>query len=281
MSTADIDRTRPGRLDCPARPVARIGRTARSAGAGPVGVLEDIESLIGAETLDAAWDCHVTAMARYGFDRLIYGMSHGASGTELGRLDDMLILSNHSAAYLDRFLGGGLFRDAPMLDWARTNVGVALWSAFPTAGGTASLRERRVLAFNRSKGVVAGATISFGATAPAGRALMSLAARPGLGQSEVDRTWQRDGREIALLNRVAHLTFAALPRARHARKLTPRQREVLRLAGRGLTAAETAAALGVRPVTVEKHLRLARESLGARTTAQAVLKAAIQSQIYL
>ncbi|MFO7771946.1 MAG: LuxR family transcriptional regulator, partial [Roseovarius gahaiensis] len=33
--------------------------------------------------------------------------------------------------------------------------------------------------------------------------------------------------------------------------------------------------------TVEKHLRLARQALGVETTAQAVLKAALQNQMFV
>jgi LuxR family transcriptional regulator len=35
------------------------------------------------------------------------------------------------------------------------------------------------------------------------------------------------------------------------------------------------------PATVEKHLRLAREALAVETTAQAVLKATMQNQMFV
>ena len=38
--------------------------------------------------------------------------------------------------------------------------------------------------------------------------------------------------------------------------------------------------MGLTPATVEKHLRLARETMGVETTAQAVLKAAFQNQMF-
>ena len=38
--------------------------------------------------------------------------------------------------------------------------------------------------------------------------------------------------------------------------------------------------MGLTPATVEKHLRLARQALSVETTAQAVLKAAFQNQIF-
>jgi LuxR family transcriptional regulator len=39
--------------------------------------------------------------------------------------------------------------------------------------------------------------------------------------------------------------------------------------------------MGLTAATVEKHLRLAREALDVDTTAQAVLKASFQNQIFL
>ncbi len=51
-------------------------------------------------------------------------------------------------------------------------------------------------------------------------------------------------------------------------------------AANGKTTSEIAEILGVTPTTVEKHLRLARESLGVNSTAQAVLKAHLRHQIF-
>ena len=174
-----------------------------------------------------------------------------------------------------------MFRNAPMLRWALSNTGSATWRRVHLVASSLRKPERDVLAFNRHMGVVAGATISFGVTPPCGRALISLTARAGLSQDDVDAIWDRDGRIIELLNRVAHLRIATLPRTQFARELTPRQREVLQLVGAGKTAPEIAGLMGISPVTIEKHLKLAREQLGADTSAQAVLKAAIQSQIFL
>jgi LuxR family transcriptional regulator len=44
---------------------------------------------------------------------------------------------------------------------------------------------------------------------------------------------------------------------------------------------DIATIMGLTPATVEKHLRLAREALNVDTTAQAVLKAALQNQMFI
>ncbi|MEM6823738.1 MAG: LuxR family transcriptional regulator [Pseudomonadota bacterium] len=244
-------------------------------------MLEHLETIMGADTVDVAWRAHTQNMARYGFDRLIYGLSYEMGRGGLGPLEDMMVLSNHPAAYLQRFITEGLFRDAPMLKWAQSNLGAASWSSFQGDETTLEPRERDVIAFNRQMGVIAGYTISLGRTPPCGRAVISLTAHARLDQDAVDDIWAENGREIELFNRVAHLKIANLPRTRFARQLTPRQREVLQLIGAGKTASEIAGLMGVSQVTIEKHLRLAREQLGADTSAQALLRAAVQGQIFV
>jgi LuxR family transcriptional regulator len=64
-------------------------------------------------------------------------------------------------------------------------------------------------------------------------------------------------------------------------KLTDRQREALEWVSDGKTTQDIATLMGVTQATVEKHLRLARTGLGVETTAQAVIRAAFQNQIFL
>mgnify|MGYP003382976736 CR=1 FL=1 len=46
-------------------------------------------------------------------------------------------------------------------------------------------------------------------------------------------------------------------------------------------AADIALIMGIAPPTVEKHLRLARETLGVETTAHALIKAAFLNQVFV
>lgn len=55
-------------------------------------------------------------------------------------------------------------------------------------------------------------------------------------------------------------------------QLSPREREVLALVALGLTGAQVAARLGLRPSTVRTHMEHARERLGARSRAEAVAR---------
>jgi LuxR family transcriptional regulator len=82
------------------------------------------------------------------------------------------------------------------------------------------------------------------------------------------------------MNNVVHLKLLTLPYS-GTRPLTRRQRQVLEWVGDGKTTQDIAVLIGLTAATVEKHLRLAREALDVDTTAQAVLKAAFQNQMFV
>ena len=109
---------------------------------------------------------------------------------------------------------------------------------------------------------------------------MALTAMPGLNQYDVDKIWAQHGRDIEIINNVAHLKIMSLPNLVSIR-LPPRQRQILEAVGDGKSALEIFSLLGISVAMVEKHLRLARAALGVETTAQALLKAAFLNQVYV
>lgn len=244
---------------------------------------EELNALATAPSIESLWALHTSCMANYGFDRLIYGFTRFGSGNSLGDPNDFVLLSNHDPAYMDAFIGGGLYFDAPMVQWAVRNTGAQSWSLLQERAdaGTLSDKEQRVLDFNRSMGVVAGYSISFAPAWARGKGAIALTARAGMTQTEADRVWARHGADIVLLNNLAHLRILTLPYTGPGPALTGRQREVLEWVGDGKSVQDIAVLLGLRPCTVEKHLRLARKVLGVETTAQAVLKAVFQNQIFV
>ncbi|MFV0515500.1 MAG: LuxR family transcriptional regulator [Jhaorihella sp.] len=236
-----------------------------------------------AGSLEELWAAHVEQMAGYGFDRLIYGNTVYRAGTSLGDPDDFIILSNHCKEYLDGFLHSGLFHHAPMLRWALNNEGAASWRIIGQMMESRTMTdgERKVYEFNQRMGMKVGYTISFHSASYRSKGAISLAARPGMSQDQVDAIWDRMGADIVLMNNVAHLKILTLPYSPPNRGLTPRQREALEWVGDGKTTQDIALLMGLTPGTVEKHLRLAREALSVDTTAQAVLKAALHNQMYV
>lgn len=87
------------------------------------------------------------------------------------------------------------------------------------------------------------------------------------------------------------LTLLAGEAYRHARRilglvheretitLTPREKDVLSLVGKGLRQSDIARVLGISERTVENHLRRSRSRLGVSTTAQAVQVALMTGEI--
>ncbi|WP_254695292.1 LuxR family transcriptional regulator [Oceanicola sp. D3] len=232
--------------------------------------------------MEDVWAYLRGAMAEFGFTRLLYGLTSHRSGLHLGDRQDITIMSTFDPDYMARFLDGGLYFHAPMVRWGIDNVGARSWRwiAERAEAGLMDSAEERLFELNRSYDLLTGVTLSFPHSSQRTRAGIGLAPDPGVEQDEVDEIWNRHGREIWALNNVAHLKITTLPLLNARRPLTPRQREVLEWVGDGKTTADIATIVGLTAATVEKHLRLARESLGVETTAQAVLKASLLNQIY-
>ncbi len=240
-----------------------------------------LERLVSARTVDAAWDHLTRELAEFGFDRLIYGFTRFRTGNGLGHRDDMLVLTSHEADYIREFFGREMYLDAPMTAWAVANAGAMSWSHLDRIKGDLTAAQKAVLDFNRMHGVVAGYTISFADGSERQKGAIALTGKSGLTQEEVDGIWARDGETIDLLCQVAHLRIITLPFPSDLRRLSKRQRQVLEWVGDGKTMQDIAMILDLKPATVEKHLRNARQVLNVDTTAQAVMKASLQRQIFV
>ncbi|MEM1233112.1 MAG: LuxR family transcriptional regulator [Pseudomonadota bacterium] len=235
-----------------------------------------------AKSMEEIWEMHVERMAEYGFDRLMYGYTQYLTASSLGDPEDWVLLSNHHPEYLNVFMENGLYFHAPMVQWARHNDGAASWGVIRhmQEAKTLTQAEQKVVEFNQRMGVWAGYTISFKSVSARAKGAIALTAPKGVSQADVDVIWANHGRDIILMNNVVHLKLITLPFS-GARSLTKRQREVLEWVGDGKTTQDIATLLGLTAATVEKHLRLAREALDVDTTAQAVLKAAFQNQMFV
>lgn len=242
-----------------------------------------LDALTTAQSIEDLWTLHTRRMASYGFDRLLYGFTRYRSAASLGDPDDFVILTNHSDSYTQGFIGGELYKNAPMTKWAMDNEGSCSWRVMADriSSNTLTDAEREVVAFNLSHKVHAGYSISFRSISPRSKAAIALTARADMYQDQVDEMWETHGTDITVMNNIVHLKVMTLPHFSTSRVLTKRQREVLEWVGDGKTAQDIATLLGLTPATVEKHLRLARASLNVETTAQAVLKAAFQNQMFI
>ncbi|KAA8606637.1 LuxR family transcriptional regulator [Salipiger aestuarii] len=239
--------------------------------------------LTNAASVEDLWAMHIGLMADYGFDRLLYGFTRYRTERSLGDPDDFVLLTNHTSAYTDVFVGQGLYRNAPMVNWALENEGACSWGvvAERMAQGMVGDAERKVIAFNVSQDVQAGYSISFQSVSSRTKGAIALTAAPGAQQHDVDSMWAEHGEDIMLMNNVLHLKILTLPYVPANQSLTKRQREALEWVGDGKSMQDIAAIMGLTQATIEKHLRLARDALNVETTAQAVAKAAFQNQMFI
>lgn len=244
-------------------------------------LIDHLNAITHVQTAEELWDLHTRKMATYGFDRIIYAFTRYRTSSSLGDPQDWVLLTNQSPEYMKAFIGEGMYFHAPMLGWALENDGCCSWSWMKEMleKDAFTPSELKVVDFNRRMGVTAGYTISFSSMSSRTKGAIALTAGEGMSQAEVDTMWDTHGDEIAVINNVAHLKVLTLPYS--TRSLTKRQREVLECVGDGKTTQDTAFLLGLTAATVEKHLRLAREALDVDTTAQAVLKAAFQNQMFI
>ena len=242
-----------------------------------------LRSVARTPSIQDLWEAHLDKMAEYGFDRLIYGFTRYRTSTSLGDPEDFIILTNHSREYTDEFLGNGLYQHAPMVRWALTHDGACSWTVMHQMAQQRAMSpsEERVVEFNRQMGVVAGYSVSFKSISARSKGAIALTAKAGMSQEDVDAVWAEHGKDIQLMNEIAHLKILTLPYATPRRALTRRQREALEWVGDGKTMQDIAVLMGLTSATVEKHLRLAREALAVETTAQAVLKAAFANQMFV
>lgn len=236
-----------------------------------------------AEDVQDLWETHCARMDNYGFDRLIYGFTRFLTANSFGDPNDLIVLTNHTPAYRKGFVEDGLYRHAPMVRWALENEGHCSWRALAEQISQGSLDEKaaKVVAFNLQHKVHAGYTISFQSVSHRAKGAISLTTRAELNQDDADAIWAEHGQDIILLNNLVHLKIMTLPLPLAGQKLTPRQREALEWVGDGKTMQDIAMIMGLTQATIEKHLRLARDTLNVETTAQAVAKAAFHNQMYI
>ncbi|MDE3081488.1 MAG: autoinducer binding domain-containing protein [Paracoccaceae bacterium] len=238
--------------------------------------------MLAAESVEDLWRIFTEAMAETGFPRAIYGFTRDGVADALTDMGRVLFLSNHEPAYLEGFIGRGLYRDAPMVRWAADNVGASSWRhvAEAYAAGELTEAERKVIDFNRKMGVNAGYSISFRDASTLSKGALGLVGAPEATQDEIDGLWERVGRTVLTTATVLHLRMSSFPHPKTT-ALTPRQREALEWVAHGKTTQDIALLMGISVAMVEKHLRLARIALDVEKTSHAVAKAIRLNQIFL
>lgn len=230
--------------------------------------------IIAATSIPEVWDVFCKAMLSYRFDKILYGGTRFPTEQFLGDINDALILQYGPQAYADIYLGEQLYLHSPTYDWAEKNIGFASWpDAMRQFKGQPSPQQMRILQLNAQFGVIAGFVGSLNEVVPGMRGVIGFSPLAGIDQSAADEIWSKDGKDIETLCNLLHLRISSLPQTGQRRPLTSRQREALEWYSQGKTTQDIATIMGLSIATVEKHLKMARDSLDAQTTAHAVKKA--------
>jgi len=246
----------------------------------------EILSLLGRvaamETAAEVWHHTTTHFARLGFSHANYGFTRFKSDRSIGDPDDALFLTTWDAAQVQRYFRGNFYARTPVFRWAERNVGSCTWAWVKRAFHAGSLTpdEAETVRQNAAAGVIAGISVSFPANSARAKGALGLIAAPGLTDVDVEAIYAERREEIEVLAHMMHLKLIQFPIPSRRRALTERQREALEWVADGKTSQDVALLMGVSAAMIEKHLRLARETLQVETTAQAVAKAALLNQIF-
>lgn len=244
-------------------------------------VLELLGRIARAQRIEDAWRPAVEFFRPFGFGRLNYGLTRFRTESSIGDPEDALFLSTSEAEYAQLYVRDGFFKRTPIYRWLMKNTGVTTWRWVHDdfAAGVLSPEEAEAVRVNARFGIFAGIAISFPETQRTKGAL-GLTADPGMDHDDVDDILLRHRDAIEAVAHMMHLRIITLPANYVRRSLTPRQREVLEWVADGKTTQDVAILMSISAAMVEKHLRLARESLNVETTAQAVAKGTLLNLIF-
>lgn len=261
----------------------RLWQQSRRPIERPENIVSYLDAILRAADIETVWALLRRFAKSYGFSDVIYGYSPNSRGSIPGSREDFLLLSTLNRDLMEALVDNGYYRESITVNWALDNAGVASWSMTSEDAkmdGFVSSDESLVF-FSQFFGKQAGCTIGFPTASTRGRGVMALIAEPGLTQADVDAGLAQFSDALFVVATVAHRAMIALPYLGAKRVLTRRQREVLEWIAEGKSVADIARILNLAQPTIEKHLKLARETLGVETTAHAVIKAAFLNQMFI
>ncbi|MCB1397212.1 MAG: autoinducer binding domain-containing protein [Rhodobacter sp.] len=242
-----------------------------------------LASVLTAANQETVWSLTTRFLRDLGFAHAFYGYSPDSRGARLGSPDEYQILSTLAPEVMTEMVECGHYRQSTTFHWALHNAGLALWSmtAEECGVGPEFVVDPTSQEFFLRNHLLTGCTIGFPNERTRGNAVMALVGPPGSSQDSIDQLVHALHDVIFVVGTVAHRTLMTLPFNAPRGRLTQRQREVLEWVAEGKTSADIATIMGISPPTVEKHLRLARETLGVDTTAHALIKAAFLNQVFV
>ena len=221
-----------------------------------------------------AWNICCEALEELGLHNIIYGAIRLPSWGIVGDGQEALILHRGPQAYADVYIGEELYLRCPTYKWAAENEGFVSWAeAIAQSAVTTSEYQLKIMELNKQYDCLSGFVGSLNNVVPGMRGLVGLSHGRGILQPEADVLWAEIEKDVMTLLQLTHLRIGSLPQHLQRRPLTSRQREALTWSAQGKTMQDIATIMGLSVGTIEKHLRMARDALDAKTTAHAVQKA--------
>lgn len=229
-----------------------------------------IESLPEGISSDSAWTASAQFFESFGFDKLIY-VDRTLAGLSMFTTFPQSWTSHYqTAAYerIDPFFAYCCSTTRPM------GTGVDYLVDYPFLSAV----QRRLIQEAGETGMRAGMSCIVRQAGPVGAGGWNLGS--SLPRHDVEKIFSEHSDLLRLAAFFAHERLqSALDEEQRQLTLSPREKECLLWVAQGLRSKQIAEKLGLRPVTVELHLKNARTKLRASTREQAIAIALLNGLI--
>lgn len=224
-----------------------------------------ISAMQAAPDVSKAWDSATEFFESFGLDRIIY-MDVGPSKAR--------VMSTMPESWMAHYNERNLARIDPFMRYCATTL-IPFGTGIDYLGDHTYLdvSERKLICEASDTGFRSGVSCMIRANSPAGAAGWNLGS--SLSRRDFEHLLSEHGHLLRLAAHFSHEKLARLETETEdgAPALSPRETECLQWLASGLRTKEVADRMGIRPVTVELHLRNARTKLGAQTREQAIAHA--------
>jgi len=236
-----------------------------------------LSRLNGTQSIQETWDETVSFLKSFGFDLVEYGYA-GVSSTRTAA--EVTTLSNFPAAYQERYRQEQYYRDDPVVRYCANNLpplrvgrdALALW---PDQGRGLTAIQHRIINEAADCGMAVGVVIPL--RSPGRYPLGGMSLSNAMPPSEFGRFLAKWGQLAQLAALYAHTRLQMLlqkpERATSDAVLSPRERECLLWASRGLSSKKIALRIGLSAKTVDFHIAKVLSKLEVATRSHAVARA--------
>lgn len=260
------------------RAVAKIVRTSPLVGIGDSNIwgaeryLEFSSRIQACNSREEIISGLLEEISLFGYDRFVYGLAID----DRPNFSPYIKLTNVSGGWPEFYLENGLYESDYPLEHCRVETRPLRWVVLDEWVDTGNIEAKYAKTWRLAQewGLTAGVTIPL---PPQGRYLggVSLIAPADADKFSQDLVYQKYEQEILTILKTFHTSVNKAIVAREYYGLTVREVDVLQLVSEGLLTKNIADKFETSPHTVEKQIKSARTRLSARTTAEAVTKAAL------